>query len=163
MPKVESIVEEMMREGKTTRRLLERVPGDRLDWRPHAKSRTLGALAWHVAVIPARLARLSLSDDADALTLPQPAAPTSTSELVAGFDASLREGAELLGGLDDAALERTLTFRRGETVVFKLPRMAFLRTVLLNHSVHHRGQLSVYLRLLDVPLPSIYGPTADES
>lgn len=162
MPKVDSIVQEMTREGKTTRRLLERVPGDKLDWRPHAKSRTLGALAWHVAVIPARIARLSLSDEADALTLPQAPAPTSTSELVAGFDANLREAAELLGGLDDAALERTVTFRRGEIVVFKLPRQAFLRTVLLNHSVHHRGQLSVYLRLLDVPLPSIYGPSADE-
>ena len=163
MSRVEPIIEELLREAKTTRRLLERVPGEKLAWTPHEKSRPLGALAWHIAIIPARIVRFAQEDEVDATTVPQPPAPASTAEIVAAFDANVREAAEILGRFDDEALGRMFTFRRGGTVIVRAPKAAFLRRVLLNHSVHHRGQLSVYLRLLDVPVPSIYGPSADES
>jgi len=163
MRKVEPIVEELLREAKTTRRLLERVPEDKLAWTPHERSRPLGALAWHMAIIPSRIVRFAQQDEVDVTTVVPPPAPASTAEILAAFDANVSEAAEILGGLDDEALGRTFSFRRGGAVIFKGPKAAFLRTVLLNHSVHHRGQLSVYLRLLDVPVPSIYGPSADEN
>ena len=163
MRKVEPIVEELLREAKTTRRLLERIPGEKLAWTPHEKSRPLGALAWHIAIIPARIVRFAKEDEVDVMTVAPPPAPASAAEIVAAFDANVREAAEILGGFDDDKLGRMFTFRRGGAVILKAPKAAFLRTVLLNHSVHHRGQLSVYLRLLDVPVPSIYGPSADES
>jgi uncharacterized damage-inducible protein DinB len=163
MHNVEPIIEELQREAKTTRRLLERVPDEKLAWTPHAKSRPLGALAWHMAIIPSRITRFAQQDEVDVTTVTPPPPPVSTAEIVAAFDANVREAAEILRGLDDEALGRTFTFRRGGAVILKAPKAAFLRTVLLNHSVHHRGQLSVYLRLLDVPVPSIYGPSADES
>lgn len=163
MSRVEPIVEELLREAKTTRRLLERVPDEKLAWKPHEKSRPLGALAWHMAIIPVRISRFALEDEVDVMTVAPPPAPASTAEIVAAFDANVREAAEILGRLDDDALGRMFTFRRGGMVIVKAPKAAYLRTVLLNHAVHHRGQLSVYLRLLDVAVPSIYGPSADEN
>lgn len=163
MRKVDPIVEELLQEAKTTRRLLDRVPDEKLAWTPHEKSRRLGALAWHIAVIPARIVRFAQQDEVDVMTLPPPPVPASAAEIVAAFDANVLEAAEILERFDDEALDRMFTFRRGGAVIVKAPKAAFLRRVLLNHSVHHRGQLSVYLRLLEVPVPSIYGPSADES
>jgi uncharacterized damage-inducible protein DinB len=163
MRNADSIVEELLREAKTTRRLLERVPDEKLAWTPHAKSRPLGALAWHMAIIPQRIVRFAQQDEVDVMTVAPAPAPASAAEIVAAFDANVLEAAAILRGFDDDALGRTFTFRRGGAVILTAPKAAFLRTVLLNHSVHHRGQLSVYLRLLDVPVPSIYGPSADES
>jgi len=163
MALIDSILEEMTREAGSTRRVLERVPSDKLAWRPHQKSKSIGELAWHVASIPGRVAKLVQEDDVDVTTVKQLPMPETTAGLVEGFDRQVAEAKELLSRLDDSALSRITTMRRGDVKIFSGPKLALLRTVMLNHSYHHRGQLSVYLRLLDVPVPPIYGPTADES
>jgi uncharacterized damage-inducible protein DinB len=143
--------------------VLERVPDDHLAWRPHAKARTLGALALHVAMVPGGVAEFVAS--------PSPAqAPAfvdpnlnSASELVPALDKSIADAKKLLGGMDDAALMSTLRMMDGDRELFAVPRVALLRSIMLNHWYHHRGQLTVYLRELGVPIPSIYGPSADEN
>jgi uncharacterized damage-inducible protein DinB len=162
MAAIDPILDELTREAATTRRVLERVPPDKLAWRPHQKSKSIGELAWHVAAIPGRIAKVVQHDDVDVTTAPQPPMPETAAGLVEGFDRHLAEAKELLARLDDAALSRTMTMRRGDLKIFSGPKHALLRTIMLNHTYHHRGQLSVYLRLLDVPVPSVYGPTADE-
>jgi len=162
MPLIDAILDELSREAATTHAVLERVPTEKLGWKPHARSRTLGDLAWHLAATPARVAAMAQVDDADALVFKQPPRPETSGEIVAAFDRGVAEARERLARLDDDALKRKILFRAGEKKLAHLPKIAFLRGVLLNHSYHHRGQLSVYLRLLDVPVPPIYGPTADE-
>ena len=163
MSLIAPILDELTREAETTRRVLARVPAHKLGWKPHAKSKTLGDLAWHVAMIPPRIAALAERDDADALSLKAPARPETVEAMLEAFDAGVREARERLSGLTDDRLAGKVHFRAGDRTLARLPRMAFLRTVMLNHGYHHRGQLSVYLRLLDVPVPPIYGPTADEA
>jgi uncharacterized damage-inducible protein DinB len=109
------------------------------------------------------MAAILQHDDVDVTTVKQPPMPETTAEIVAGFDQQIAEARELLSQLDDSALARMTTMRRGDVKIFSGPKAVLLRAVLLNHSYHHRGQLSVYLRLLDVPVPSVYGPTADEA
>jgi uncharacterized damage-inducible protein DinB len=162
MAAIESILDELGREAATTRRVLERVPSDNLSWKPHQKSKSVGELAWHLASIPKRIATFALADDVDVTTVKAPPMPETTAGIVEGFERQIAEAKELLARLDDAALSRTTTMRRGQVAVFSGPKGALLRSVMLNHSYHHRGQLSVYLRLLDIPVPSVYGPTADE-
>jgi uncharacterized damage-inducible protein DinB len=163
MALIDPILDELTREAATTRRVLERVPSDQLGWRPHQKSKSAGELAWHIAAIPGRIARLVQEDDVDVTTVKQPPMPETTAGIVEGFDQRVAEAKELLARLDDAALARITTMRRGDVKIFSGPKLALLRAVMLNHTYHHRGQLSVYLRLLNVPVPSVYGPTADES
>jgi uncharacterized damage-inducible protein DinB len=163
MALIDPILDELTREAATTLRVLERVPSDQLGWRPHPKSKSAGELAWHIASIPARIARFVQQDDVDVTTVKQPPMPETTAGIVEGFERQVAEAKELLARLDDSALSRVTTMRRGDVKVFSGPKLAFLRAVMLNHSYHHRGQLSVYLRLLNVPVPSVYGPTADES
>jgi uncharacterized damage-inducible protein DinB len=163
MALIDPILEEVTREAATTRRVLERVPSDQLGWRPHPKSKSAGELAWHIASIPRRIAKIVQEDDVDITTVTAPPMPETTAGLVEGFDRQTAEAKELLARLDDAALSRVTTMRRGDLAIFSGPKLALLRTIMLSHSYHHRGQLSVYLRLLNVPVPSIYGPTADES
>lgn len=163
MALIDPILDEVTREAATTRRVLERVPSDQLGWRPHPKSKSAGELAWHVASIPGRIARLVQEDDVDVTTVKQLPMPETTAGIVEGFDRHVADAKELLARLDDAALARFTTMRRGDVKVFSGPKLALLRAVMLNHSYHHRGQLTVYLRLLNVPVPSVYGPTADES
>lgn len=160
---IDGILEELSRESVATRRMLERVPQEHLGWKPHTKSKSLGELAWHVAAIPRRMAQICLQDDVDVATVKAPAMPDSAAGIVESFDQQLAETREMLSGLDDSMLARDMTMRRGDRTIFAGTKQAILRTVMLNHGYHHRGQLSVYLRLLDVPLPSVYGPTADES
>ena len=163
MALIDPILDELTREAATTRRVLERVPSDQLGWRPHQKSKSAGELAWHIAAIPGRIARLVQEDDVDVTTVKQPPMPETTAGIVEGFDQKVSEAKELLARLDDSALARITTMRRGDVKIFSGPKLALLRTIMLNHTYHHRGQLSVYLRLLNVPVPSVYGPTADES
>jgi uncharacterized damage-inducible protein DinB len=163
MAAIDPILDELSRETATTRRVLERVPSDKLSWKPHPKSKSAGELAWHLAAIPRRMAVIVQHDDVDVTTVKAPAMPETTAEILAGFDQQIAETKELLSRLDDSALARMTTMRRGDVKIFSGPKAALLRTVMLNHTYHHRGQLSVYLRLLNVPVPSIYGPTADES
>jgi len=163
MALIDPILDELSREAETTRRVLTRLPADKLGFKPHEKSKSLGDLAWHVAMIPPRIAALAELDDADALAIKAKAKPDSVQGIVDGFDEGIRDAKERLARLTDDQLGRKLRFRAGDRTLAFLPRIAFLRTVLLNHGYHHRGQLSVYLRLLDVPVPPIYGPTADEA
>lgn len=158
------MLEELQQEAATTRRILERVPGDKLSWAPHPKSMTLGQLALHVASIPGAISGLAQLDEFDASAANfSPPAAASKDEVMAAFDDAIAKASAYLGGLtpEAAAAPWRLTMRGNE--VFTVPRAGMLRSILLNHWYHHRGQLSVYLRLLDVPVPVIYGRSADEN
>ena len=146
----------------STRRLLERVPDDRLAWKPHAKSMTLGGLATHLSTLP-RWGGTILNDASfDLAAAPSPLQEKhSGAEILAAFDAAASATRALLDKTD-AELVAPWALKRGGQEIFSMPRVAAFRTFVLYHTVHHRGQLSVYLRLNDVPVPSIYGPSADE-
>jgi uncharacterized damage-inducible protein DinB len=161
---MEALLNELRQEAEATRRLLERVPEERLGWKPHPKSMTLGQLALHVATIPGDVSRLAQLEELDASNANfEPAAPESKAAINTALKKSLDDATEYLGslGADRAGATWRLTLRGTE--VFAMPRAALLRSLMLNHWYHHRGQLTVYLRLLDVPLPVVYGRTADEN
>lgn len=158
----ESLLRELEQEAKTTRRVLERVPDDKLEFRPHHKSWTLGQLALHVANLPGGIAQLSTMSPAQAPNFNQDSAK-SAAELVPAFEASLNRARQLLGGATDEELMADWVLMNGSEEIWRVPRLALLRTLMLNHQYHHRGQLTVYLRELNVPVPSIYGPSADEN
>jgi uncharacterized damage-inducible protein DinB len=163
MALIDSMLQELEQEAHTTRRVLERVPDNKLTWRPHKKARTLGELALHVATVPGAVAELFASPSpAQAPQFADPS-PTSASELIPALDESLSKAKRALGGMDDATVMATWRLMSGEREILALPRAALLRSIMLNHWYHHRGQLTVYLRELDVPIPSIYGPSADEN
>ncbi len=161
---VDSFFAELDQEAATTRRVLERVPGDKLGWKPHAKSMSLGQLSLHVATIPGAVAKFLTGDGLDiaGVSFGAPAA-TSASELLPALDESIKTAKEVLNGLDDHKAVGTWKLTGAGKELFSAPRVAVARTIMLNHWYHHRGQLSVYLRLLDIPVPSIYGPSADEN
>lgn len=160
----EAFIAEMQQEAAATRKLLERVPMDKADWTPHAKSMKLGNLANHVAEL---LSWTMVTLDQDELDFAKfeykPEIPESTEALVKKFDDMLNKSVECLKKADDAKFMENWTMRNGEQVFFTLPKAAVLRSFVFNHEYHHRAQLGVYLRLLDIPLPGMYGPTADES
>jgi uncharacterized damage-inducible protein DinB len=161
---LEPMLSEFREEAKITRRVLDRVPADKLAWRPHPKSMSLGQLALHLASIPGRTSKLAQLEEFDASQAAfDPPAGADQKQIHAAFDHSVRSAEECLGSkTDEAAVGNwRLTFRGKE--VFTQPRAGVLRSVLLNHCYHHRGQLSVYLRLLEVPVPVIYGRSADEN
>jgi len=162
MSTVEALVQELDREAQTTKRVLERVPDGRLAWKPHEKSMSLGQLAMHVATVPGTIAELSRKSPFAIGQFTQ-ASAESAAELVPALEQSVATARDILRGMDDAALGTMWRAVDGEKELFALPVGAFFRSVMLNHWYHHRGQLSVYLRLLDVPVPSIYGPSADEN
>ena len=164
---VDAFLPEFDQEMKTTRTLLERVPLEKSDWKPHTKSTALGALALHLAnlagfgeMIVKQQGRDFAAGDQAAVRA-DAAQKRSRDELLALFDANVAKSRTALQTLQDKDIGTPWTLRAGDHVIFTLPRAAVLRTLLMNHIIHHRGQLSVYLRLNDVPLPSIYGPTAD--
>ena len=158
------LISEMEQEAKATRRVLERVPADKLEWQPHPKSMSLGQLALHVATIPGRITLLAKSDGFNAATASfTPPQPQSADEFLPALDAGLAEAASFLGGLADEDATAPWRLTHGEREVFTIPRVGVIRTLLLNHWYHHRGQLLVYLRLLDVPVPVVYGRSADEN
>jgi uncharacterized damage-inducible protein DinB len=160
----ESLAAELQQEAKTTRRILERVPEGSLGWKPHDRSMSLGRLAGHVAELPSLIVPALTQDELNfAAGSFQPFVPTSTAELLEKFDRNIAVAVEHLGGQEDEKLNEAWRLGSGEQTFFKGPRAAAVRLLALNHVVHHRGQLSVYLRLLDVAVPSIYGPSADEA
>ena len=163
MPIADTFIAELEREAEITRRVLTRVPDDKLAWKPHAKSMSLARLAHHVATIPGAMAGIAKLDGFDVEKFSEPALPESAAAIVAMFDASLAQAKAILGAASDAAMMENWSFRMGGKPLMTVPRIGVYRTLLLNHLYHHRGQLSVYLRLLDVPVPSIYGPSADEN
>ena len=166
MPIAASILPEYDQEMATTRKVLERVPGDKFDYKPHEKSMTFGRLAGHVAEMVGWLEGTMKSDDIDIAPVDGPKfeafAPTSTADLLAAFDKNRDAARAALAAGTDEAMMATWSLKSGGKVIFSMPRIACVRGMILNHIVHHRGQLSVYLRLNDIPVPSIYGPSADE-
>ena len=164
MAQIHALIEELDRESATTRKLLERLPEPKLAWKPHTKSMALGQLAWHVSTIPQVLSTMLLKDSHDFSTGSlQPPLPATTREILEGFERALRTAKENLGTLDDGKAMTVFKISMAGRPVLEAPRIAIVRLILLNHLIHHRGQLSVYLRLLDIPVPSIYGPSADEN
>ncbi len=158
----DSLIAELEREGKSTVRILERVPNETLDWRPHPKSMSLGELAWHIATLPANAVK-GLREGRRDIALSRPG-PCEGDDFVATFQRNLGElKVALAATSDEALLQERFSFVRNSEVVTSFPKLAFVRTVLINHSIHHRGQLTVYLRLLDVPVPAMYGTSADEN
>lgn len=156
------LAQELQYESQSTRKMLERVP-DSFQWQPHDKSMTLGRLATHVAEIPQWTRAITTQDELDfAKSDYKPATLASATELVELFDKCIADSVELLQNSSDADLMRNWQLRNGEKVLMEMPKAMVVRSMVLNHLIHHRGQLSVYLRLNDVPLPSVYGPTADE-
>ncbi len=160
---IAELMQELDQEAKATRRVLERVPPDRYDWRPHEKSFTLGQLAMHVAMLPGAISEMAGKPTFDVKTrIPRPS-PGGADELMSTYDQSVEKARTLLGAMKDSDLALPWRMVDGEREVMALPRSGVLRTILFNHWYHHRGQLTVYLRLLNVPLPSVYGPSADEA
>ncbi|GGK86585.1 DinB family protein [Rufibacter glacialis] len=151
-------------EAANTRKMLQRVPEEHFDWRPHAKSMTLKELAAHIAELP----RLFI---AKVLTLEEfdfskgtyrPFAGTTHQELMQFFEDNYQRSVEALSQTTAEEIEKPWSLKSGDRTLFTMPRQAVIRNIAISHFIHHRGQLSVYLRLLDVPVPGMYGPTADE-
>jgi uncharacterized damage-inducible protein DinB len=159
----DQLIQEFEHEATTTRRVLERVPTDRLTWRPHPKSMSLGELALHVAAEPGALAPTALTGTIDFAKHVGVSQPTTTDEILAAHDEGVSTVTKVLRTLGDSGLQQPWTATFNGTPMTTVPRAAFVRRALLSHTYHHRGQLSVYLRLIDVPVPSIYGPSADEN
>jgi uncharacterized damage-inducible protein DinB len=160
---IDSLLAELEQEAATTRRVLERIPQAHLSWKPHPKSMSLGQLALHVATVPGNVAEFAAID-----TVPTPPAfvqpeAASAAELVPALTESIAKAKQALGGFDDAKMGAMWRLQNGGRDVLAMPRLAFVRAIMLNHWYHHRGQLLVYLRLLNLPVPSVYGPTADEN
>jgi uncharacterized damage-inducible protein DinB len=160
----QALLAELDQEAATTRRVLERVPADRLTWKPHAKAMTLGQLALHIASIPGSISNLASLDGIDAETVDfSPPQPESVSEVLPTLEKGLTQAREFLAGLDEPASTSGWRLTYGSREVFTVPRLVMLRTLLLNHWYHHRGQLVTYLRILDQPVPAVYGRSADET
>ncbi|HMJ08651.1 MAG TPA: DinB family protein [Pyrinomonadaceae bacterium] len=158
---VDPILAEIDQEAVTTKKLFDIIPEDKLDWRPHPKARSLGELAMHVAGLQGGVAELGDADEAPPPNFVDPV-PADRAEILAVFAESISKAKKIIGATsDERALADWKLVRDGETLL-SIPRIAFWRSILLNHNYHHRGQLSTYLRELDVPLPAIYGPSADE-
>jgi uncharacterized damage-inducible protein DinB len=162
----EALLAEFDQEMANTRKSLERVPYDRAEWRPHPKSSTLGRLATHLAEIPA-WASTALEQDSLDLSPPgsaphQPAFIGSHREVLDLFDKNVAAARAALVAVSDESLGKPWSLLSGGKTIFTLPRLAVFRSFVLNHTIHHRGQLGVYLRLNDVPVPALYGPSADE-
>jgi uncharacterized damage-inducible protein DinB len=161
MPLANALMAEMEQEGQSTLRMLERLPMDKLDWSPHPKSLTLGRLAWHVVAIPALAVGLINAGRFDITNAGPPPMPENP-EFVETFRGNLKAIRAKLAEMDDVALKTPFAIVRDGDELMHPPTIVFLRQIMMNHQYHHRGQLSVYLRMLDVPLPAIYGTSADE-
>jgi uncharacterized damage-inducible protein DinB len=163
MRMIDGLLAELEQEAETTRRVLERIPQADLSWKPHPKSMSLGQLALHVATVPGNVAELAAVD-----TIPEPPSfvqreAATSAELVPSLTDSVARAKRALGGFDDARMAEMWRLQSGGRDIMAMPRSAFVRAVMLNHWYHHRGQLLVYLRLLNQSVPSVYGPTADEN
>ncbi len=159
----EAMIAELNHEAGNTRRMLAVVPEDKFDWQPHEKSMTLGRLTGHIAEIPGWAPMMAGKDELDFADNDfKPVQPATVEELLDSHDQTVAVFNQALDGCDDATLMKPWTMKNGDHVYFTMPCVVAMRGFILNHIVHHRGQLSVYLRELDVPLPKVYGPTADD-
>ena len=158
-----TLAAELQYEALSTRKMLEIVPGEDFEWQPHEKSRTLGNLASHISELPQWTRTALTQEEFDfAKNVQKPLVFTTSIELVSRFDLLVSDAFELLQNISDTEIMRTWRLRNGEKIMAEMPRVGVIRSMVLNHLIHHRGQLSVYLRLQNVPLPPVYGPTADE-
>jgi uncharacterized damage-inducible protein DinB len=158
----EAFIGELQHEAATTRKLLERIPAETFDWKPHEKSMSMHRLAAHTAEMFGWISPTLESDEMDfAKPYDQPN-PTNTEELLELLDKNVATATESLRKTDDATFMKNWTLRNGEEIFLTMPKAAVVRSFVMNHIVHHRGQLSVYLRLNDIPVPALYGPSADE-
>ena len=143
--------------------MLERLPEDSLTWKPHERSKSIGELGAHLADVVGSQVVVITEDEMDAAAAPFARAnPDSKEEILHAFDANAAKLRSALEAVDESALTRDWTFRFGDNIIFTSPKLVAFRTFGISHIAHHRGQLTVYLRLLDLPVPSVYGPTADE-
>jgi uncharacterized damage-inducible protein DinB len=160
----QSLLPEFDQEMAGTRRVLERVPADKFSWGPHDKSMNFGRLAVHVAELPAWTTMTLNTSELDFAATPYaPAKAETTEDLLNIFDKAAGEARTALAGASDEELFKPWTLRNGDQVFFTMPKVAVLRGFVMNHIIHHRAQLTVYLRLNDIPVPGLYGPSADES
>jgi uncharacterized damage-inducible protein DinB len=162
MPISEMILPEFDEEMKNTRKMLERVPDDKFDYKPHEKSMALGRLASHVAELPGWAAHTMQSELLEMEPGQKPYLAESNKQLLADFDKNVAEGRKWIAGASDADFQKIWTFKYGGQTILSMPRVAVLRSVVMNHMIHHRAQLSVYLRLNEIEVPGMYGPSADE-
>lgn len=159
----QAFIAELKQEGTSTKRILERVPEDKFDWKPHEKSMTLGRLASHVAELPGFLNSILTMDELDfAKGHYKPSFTKTPEELMQVFQQKLDEVVQTLENTSDEKMQQNFTLLSGGHVIASVPRMIAVRSMALNHIIHHRGQIAVYLRLLDIPVPGMYGPSADE-
>ncbi len=155
---------DLEQELASTRKILERMPAEQFGWKPHAKSMSLGELATHTSNLLQWIVMTIKFDEFDfAKPSPSPEVPATTADLLAVYDQNAAAAREAVAAADETLLNRPWTLRNGEMVFFTQPTGSVLRSFCISHMVHHRGQLSVYLRLLDIPVPPTYGPTADEA
>ena len=156
------LIQELEQEAIAARNLLKQVPAEKLEWRPHEKSMSLGQLAIHIASIPGAVSNLMMMDGFDASKAKfNPPQPKTTEEILTTFETSLAGAKQILTNLDEQKATDSWKLSHGEKEIFTIPRIGVARSMLLNHWYHHRGQLTVYLRLLNVPLPVTYGRSAD--
>jgi uncharacterized damage-inducible protein DinB len=157
------LLRELELEAPTTRRVLERVPAAKLGWKPHAKSMSLGQLAQHVACTPGGIAKSSIPDTFPVEDFKPDPEPSSVEDILRAHEASMTAAKSVLAALDDQKAMASWSMTGGGQALLTMPRVDWLRIYMLNHWYHHRGQLAVYLRELDVPVPAMYGPSADEN
>jgi uncharacterized damage-inducible protein DinB len=159
----EQLLDEFKGEAVSTKKILERIPEDQYSWKPHEKSTTIGRLATHVAELP-RLIDVILTTDEFNFATGRfvPVTASSKQDLLRIFDENYQKAANAIGSCKEEDFKAMWSLKRGDQVIFTLSKLSSIRRMGINHIIHHRGQLSVYLRLLDVPVPSVYGPTADE-
>jgi len=161
---LETMLSEFREEAATTKRALQRVPSDKLGWKPHPKSMSLGQLSLHIATIPGQLALLSQLDEFDVTQGNfDPPQPKNMEEVLAAHEQSVLDAEKCLQGMTEQQAQANWRLMKKGKEIFSKPRIGIVRSIMLNHWYHHRGQLSVYLRLLDVPVPVIYGRSADEN
>jgi uncharacterized damage-inducible protein DinB len=163
-PMLQPMLNEFREEAATTRRVLAKVPADKLRWKPHPKSMSLGQLALHIAANPGNVSNIAQQEELDAAQINfNPPEPRNLEEIHVSFEQSIHAGERCLGEMTEQQATGSWRLTVNGRQIFSKPRVAVLREVMLNHWYHHRGQLSVYLRLLDIPVPTIYGPSADEN
>jgi len=163
MPIAKELLSEFEQQAPLTRKFLERVPQDKLTWKPHERSMTLGQLAYHLAFVPAGIAQLVGTNPAlapEKFEFPQ---PTTVAEILKTHDDGAATVRKELSKFDDRAMNETWRLRHGEYEVMATPRATFVRDIMLSHWYQHRGQMCVYLRMLNVPVPTTWGPSADEA
>jgi uncharacterized damage-inducible protein DinB len=157
----DGLLPEFDREMATARKVIERVPAEKFGYKPHDKSMTMGRLASHIAEMPT-WATSGITLDSLDVSGYKPFEPKSTTELLQAFDKNVAGAHDAIAGVSDETLMKNWSLKRGDVTLMTMPKIAVVRTFMLNHVIHHRGQLSVYLRLNDIAVPSIYGPSADE-